>query len=122
MTERNTDGKRKALDSFATRIDEPNQRLRSRYDLTIENLLAVFPKEDIAFGFYESIYGDPETHLRAITDFLGADFRKLKASDGTALPSSGTSLSKELEALALDRFAPVYRYVHERFGDRVPQT
>ncbi len=94
--------------------------LRSRYDMTIERLERVVPKERICYFFYESLFRQSE--IDRLTDFLGiarrpAEFER-RVNAGQA---SGPLIDAATQARAMAALAPVYDFVRARFGDAAPQ-
>jgi hypothetical protein len=94
---------------------------RSRYDLTIRQLEAAVPREQIAYFFYESLFRQAE--MDRLCDFLGVAHRpamfdrKVHADPGTAV-----RLDREVEARAMEALVPAYDFVRKRFGELVPAT
>ena len=99
--------------------------LRSRYDLTIQRMEAVVPRERIAYFFFEELFRQPE--IDRLTDFLGvtplpAPFAQ-KVNSGARRGSGvmAKPLDAGLEAQAMAALAPTYAFVRERFGPLVPE-
>ncbi|NKI36430.1 hypothetical protein HFP89_14765 [Wenzhouxiangella sp. XN79A] len=109
-TERDTDHLRRAF-----RSDQ--MQFRTRYQQTITNLEAVFPREDTWIGLYETMFSEPE--VRQLSAFLGIpanlDFTKNRVN---ASPKHQSSLDPGTAAMIRDFYSDVYDYCNERF----PQT
>ncbi len=92
---------------------------RTDYAATIRRLEAVFPLERIHYGFYEDLFS--EEALGAIASFLGVDQTwpwtlHERVRQGTPVPMP------EPSPALLAQLTPVYEFVHDRFGDRVPAS
>ncbi|HZU38801.1 MAG TPA: sulfotransferase domain-containing protein [Gemmataceae bacterium] len=91
--------------------------------------LAVFPREQLFVGFYESITSDPEGLLRAVLAFLGADPRvdmsgfplheRILAGLNGDLP---VSLECHLQGLLHERTVQLAAFVRECFKLEPPPT
>jgi hypothetical protein len=87
-------------------------RFRTDYPTTIANLRAVFPERDIHFGFYETMFQEPE--IERLSRFVGITPRpthaKKKVFEGSALGLSASKWEETREVLA-----PIYRACAELF-------
>ncbi len=93
----------------------PEVELRTRYDRTITELEAVFKRENIFYGFYETLFSASE--FSRLTSFLKLGsmvpaFDKLvnASPDPDALPMD---LGKEIAMY----YADVYSFLFEKFGE-----
>jgi len=95
---------------------EPQYALRTRYDLTIRRLDAVFEPEDVHYAWYESLFREAE--IRSICTLLGIDFhppafeRRVHAS-----PKGTRALSEDTVRTVATHFREVYEFVSSRFPD-----
>ncbi|GFE65794.1 sulfotransferase family protein [Litoreibacter roseus] len=95
--------------------------MRSRYDRTIGALEAAVPQQRILYLFYETLFSDQA--LRKITDFLGIE--TVSADPAYHVNVSrrpGLKPSADQARRAKAALAPVYEFVHQRFGADVPPT
>ncbi len=88
---------------------------RTRYDKTIANLEKIFPREDIMYGFYESMF--EESFYNEFRTFLGVDlidpdFEQIR----NASPKT-TLISDDLFSKLVQSYSMVYTFIHEKFGD-----
>ncbi|MDX2276405.1 MAG: sulfotransferase [Hyphomonadaceae bacterium] len=99
--------------------------VRGRYDLIIPRLVSAFGAERVHVAFYESIFAAPDTHLRNLTDFLGAAYvqpdlkKRVNSTDGV---KSLKKIDSRKLARHLEVFSPVYQYVQTAYGEKVPGT
>lgn len=122
MRQIKTKGKVNEEKDFLEYLHNPMLFERGRYDITIRNLLSVFPEKDIYFGFYEDLFSEQE--IKKLTAFLGLayvtpDFSRI-IKDSPGVPE------RELTEVELKEsrqaFAPVYDYCREYFGGRLPAS
>lgn len=100
-----------------------NAAAQPRYDITLENVRKVFEPDQIITAFYEHLFSDPDTHLKAITDSVGIEYIKPNTAQRiNAAPQRSTPLSEEELSEAKSRFAPVYDYINREFGDQKPKS
>lgn len=92
----------------------PGYRLRTRYDLTIANLEAVFRPEQIFYGFYEELFD--QASVRALCRFLGLPYLEPDLAKRVNESRTDHVLPDALRAEVAQAYAMVYRAVGERFG------
>lgn len=111
----------KARERVLKHLYDPQYTLRSDYRRTLEELEQVVPAGDICVVFYEQLMSesDGERVLREITRFLGVPYRpgnrKKKVNVGRSV-----RFGEGEKRRVVRRFAGVYEYVFERYGDAVP--
>ena len=108
-----------ATQSFLAELDNPQHIERTRYDLTIESLLSVFGKDEIYFGFYETMFNSGT--IENLCHFLDLAYIPAKFDEKVNASSSTRSLSPHEIAQALNRFSVTYEYCQEFFGNKLPQ-
>lgn len=107
---------------FLKLLNAPHVMARSRYDLIVENLRAVFRSEEVHIGFYEHLFANPNIHLRAITDFIGIDYLEPPIEQKlNSLGQKPVVSDAEIKA-SLQVFAPVYDFVNRMFGAQKPTS
>jgi hypothetical protein len=102
---------------FDRALGDPNFLERTRYDLTVPRLKAVFPPTELLFIFYEDLF--LPSSIERLCDFLGIAF---------VMPNTGqrihASMEGRLDTVRRQRLkeilAPVYAFAEGEFGDRVP--
>jgi hypothetical protein len=97
--------------AFAT--DETNLR-RSRYDLTMAAVEAVFPPEDIHYAFFEELFTDAT--MTGITDFLGIGFRAPDYGRRVNASPSRAEVPAAEAAYLRRALEPAYAACAARFG------
>ena len=110
-----------AHDSFLEMLNNPGPAERGLYNETIENLEKVFKPEELYITFYEGLFRDEE--LRKICDFVGLPFipgQYQKRVNAAGSASANKPLTEEQIAAGRERFAEVYDYCRDRFGDAIP--
>lgn len=114
---------------FEQRLYDPVSHLRrfTEYDQTLARLEAAVPQERIHTMFYETLFSEKGAQEAAdLCSFLGIDYmepdlgKMVWETDKTRVRPD--DLSAEMEAQALEVFAPVYRNLEKRFGDRLPPS
>lgn len=100
---------------FNKRIKTPGFELRSRYQHTIEALDAAFDKEDVLYGFYETLFSENE--VKRITDFLGIDYLAPDFEKRVNASPNPVKLDAESIASARDHYDSTYRACMDRFGE-----
>ncbi|HEY1708527.1 MAG TPA: sulfotransferase domain-containing protein [Rhizomicrobium sp.] len=107
-----------ALDCFEAYLDDDGYVSRGRYDLTIQNLRAVFSPSNVHYAFYETLFTPGA--IQAITGFLGVPYRvpdfQKKILAG---PVSRAPTPRQI-ALAREKYEPVYAFCRREFGTLVP--
>ncbi len=103
---------------FDWAITAPRHAERTRYDRTIVNLLAAFSRDEVFFGFYETLFAD--STMRNLCRFLGLEY--LPADFATPRNKAKAHFALEADQIAVARevFDPVYVFCRKMFGDRVP--
>lgn len=108
---------RLAHERFADEAVSPWCDIRTRYEKTIPALEAVFPSEDIFYGFYESFLAPGP--VREMTDFLGISpldpnlSHKANASPREHEPDAASF------ARVRDHYKATYAFCRDRFGAEV---
>lgn len=103
----------------ALRNPQDPDLLKSRYDLTVQRLESVVPRERVCYLFFETLFRQEE--IDRLTGFLGIEpraatiERKVNASDARA-----DRMFEDAENDAREVLAPVYDFVRSRFGAQVP--
>ncbi len=100
---------------FEKLLSDDTQMGRSNYEMTITNLEAVFPVEDIHYAFYEDLFN--ETSIKKVTDFLGITYEKPDFDARLNTTEKTSDLPIELLETARRELAPVYDFVQARFPD-----
>lgn len=93
----------------------PGASKRTRYDRTITELEKVFPRQDIFYGFYESLF-TPDTYSQ-ISDFLGIP---LKTPLFDTIKNSSlmkNAIEPELAAEVAKHYSDTYEFILQRFGN-----
>lgn len=104
---------------FMTELDDPVRIERTLYHLTLNSLRAVFAEKDIFIGFYETFFCDAE--IGRLCSFLDIPFAP--GSYGIVSNASPeAALDPKLEAMAREKFAPVYDFCRREFGARLPDS
>lgn len=88
---------------------------RTRYDLTMDALEQVFAREDVHYGFYETLFSR-ET-LQELCAFLGIDFHEPDLERQVNVSPKEATLPDEVVATIARHFAEVYTAVQRRFPD-----
>lgn len=104
---------------------DPSYVYRTRYELTIENLLSTFRREEIYFGFYEELFSADK--IKEICDFLGISYG---APNFGKKVNSANMLNREVDEIInfairekiREQYSSTYGYVSAMFGrERVGQ-
>lgn len=95
--------------------------LRSRYDMTIERLERVIPRDKVLYLFFETMFRQSE--MDRVTDFLGVG-RMSAPVDKKVHEGVGGKIEvgDDLKALAAEALRPTYDFVHARFGALTPDA
>lgn len=122
LRKRDVLNKENANEAFSAALSDPRMVDRTRYDITIANLRAVFPIESLFFGFYESLFCDAS--IRSLCEFLGLAFES-----GNYEQYVNTSTGQEFASLTADQieagrsaFAQTYAFCRREFGNTVPAS
>ena len=89
-------------------------QIRTRYDLTLQNIESVFDRKDIYVNYYEKLF-TPST-IREITDFLSIpyvtpDFNKQKNVSRT-----DNEIDAGVRRMVYDRYRQTYDFIADRYG------
>lgn len=106
---------------FDRYLDDDAIAARSTYEVTLANLDAAVPPEQVLTLFYEDLFAedDDAATLRRVTDFLGLDH--VEADRSAAVNEGGSwTMNEAQEARTARVFAPTYAAIETRMG-RVPQ-
>jgi hypothetical protein len=109
----------KTGEAFLAALRDPMTVERTRYDVTISNLRAVFPPECLFFGFYETLFCDAS--IRALCEFLRLPFKPgeyaqfFNASTGQPASLTPTQINAGRSV-----FAGTYAFCRREFGSAVP--
>ncbi len=98
-------------ETFAT----PGAEARGRYDHTIANIEAVFDKNRVYYGFFETLFSEPV--LRDLADFLGVPVLAERLETKVNVSEKNAPLPTDLHQRIRDHYAPVYAFCHDRFPD-----
>lgn len=100
---------------FAKNYASVENEVRSRYENTITNLEAVFPRENLHYEFYETLF--QEDSVRKICDFL--DIAYVKPNFGRHVNASPSSDLPDPEAISAARahYDKTYQFCIDRFGE-----
>jgi hypothetical protein len=90
-------------------------RFKTDYRLTVANLEAVFPPEDILYGFYEALF-TVEAATR-IGDFLGIAFQPDFMARVNASPKLAGDLPVDTIAKVVQEYRDVYSFCDQRFPE-----
>jgi hypothetical protein len=113
-------GRIDAVSTFSRALERPSFRSWSEYHVTYGNLRAVFPKEDIFVGFYETLFADAE--IERLCSFIGIPFIPGNYQEviNPSIPKKPVP-EKEWEA-ARKKLADVYDFCRAEFGSAVPAS
>ncbi|SFD05601.1 sulfotransferase [Tropicimonas isoalkanivorans] len=93
---------------------------RAYYVRTLENLEAAVSQEKIHYEFFEHLFRTES--IERLFGFLGVDPVETDASRKRNQGiSTGAPISEAFRELAVEELDHVYRFVRDRFGDRVPE-
>ena len=97
--------------------------LRTRYQKTSSVIERVFPKKDIYYGFYETLFNQAE--INRLTDFLEAprlspDFNQVVHA--SPKPQKSVEGMDELVNNIRSFYDSTYRWAYERFPDTIPDN
>ena len=99
---------------FWDTYNSPRTQLRTRYEVTVENLERAFDPDDVFFGFYESLF-TVET-VAGITGFLGIDYRQPEFAKKVNSTPRRTALSQDAVDETRRFYAQTYEFCRNRFG------
>jgi hypothetical protein len=96
--------------------------LRSNYRRTITELEAAVPKDRIHYVFFESLFGDETAEVDALADFLDLPSAAFDVGEQVHAGVSQGGPDPEDIKIAARSLMPVYDFVSDRFGSRVPKS
>ena len=91
-------------------------RVRTSYQATIDNALAVFGEDDTYLGVYETMFSQSE--IERLSAFCGVDVRPDHSSVFVKKTDGHMDENQQLDADILDAYREVYEYCFEK----IPQT
>ncbi|WP_172297235.1 sulfotransferase [Pseudoruegeria sp. HB172150] len=114
--------KRNGLEPFSSQTDEQNLKAiledenvvaRTRYELTVAAVDAVFSEDAVFYGFYETLFSKQE--IQRLSDFLGVkpDFSMLDAHYNKSPKTE--KIGEDLVSHATDIFRETYAFCNTRF-------
>lgn len=92
---------------------------KSQYDKTIKQLEGAFEKNNIYYGFYESLFN--EQSFQSIQQFLGIPLERFDSSQVFNASPKSNNMPDELNKKLVEYFRPTYEAISERHGDAVRQ-
>lgn len=104
---------------FVELLDNDDYFFRTDYKRTIENLESKIPAENIIYLFYENLF-EPET-LKRLSEALGIEYADANFSNKVNASKHVSQPDRKFQA-AYDRFSPIYRYIHDKFDDEIPEA
>lgn len=122
MRERDTEGLHDAKGRFETSLRLKGLYLRGRYDRTIRALWRAFGEDGVAIAFYETLFSDPDTHLKRIADFAGIDYRRPDIGRAVNASPRNAELDVTQVAAGVERFKDVYEFVNSFFSKEKPES
>jgi len=90
-----------------------DQVARSDYKTTVQNITKVFSKDEIYFGFYESLFNDQS--VNRLQDFLGFNLKNLDFSKRVNA-SDPANMSEKTTQILTEFLAPQYQFCNEEFA------
>ncbi|NBB80553.1 MAG: hypothetical protein GVY36_14105 [Verrucomicrobia bacterium] len=105
---------------FVETLEQPGFLERTRYDLTIQNLMSVFGREDVYFEFYERMFDSGR--LERLMTFLGLPFHKPDLARRKNVSAEIGGLRDSDRLLAISKYKSVYDFCHEFFHGQLPNT
>ena len=96
---------------------KPRFAIRTRYDLTIANLEAVFPREDIFYAFYEELFSD--SAVARLCEFLDLPFREANYAEVVNGAKVKSEIPRPLRMEIRTYYQQVYDSVGSKFGQDV---
>jgi hypothetical protein len=118
--EARTDPSVLAVAEFDVALSDPRHVERTRYDLTLQRLDAVFDERDIAIEFYETLFTEPA--IERISRAIGIEPRPAAFGWRVNVSRDAPPLTPRRAEIVRERFATVYDYCRRRFGARVPSS
>ena len=90
---------------------------KSQYDKTIKQLEGAFEKNNIYYGFYESLFN--EQSFQSIQQFLDIPLETFDSSQVFNASPKSNSMPDELNKKLVEHFRTTYEAILERHGDEV---
>jgi hypothetical protein len=100
--------------------DTARDYARSNYARTIQELEQAVSLENIHYIFFEELF--TKATIDALYDFVRVARAEVKSDRAVNASRRGGKLDPESRARCRERLAPVYEFIAERFGDRVPEA
>ena len=88
--------------------------LKSSYEHTITNIEKVFDKQNIFYGFYETLFN--EASFSNIQNFLGIPLKKFDTEQVFNASPKTTDIPRSTNKELVERFQSTYAYMLNRFG------
>lgn len=103
-------------------LKDPVFNLRTDYKRTLLELYKVFPDDRICILFFENLMdlNSSEEELSRLTNFLGIKYIAADTEKKVHV-SKSISLTDHDAIQIAQEFSSVYRYIEERFGERMPE-
>lgn len=105
-------------DALRAYFRSEDAEFRTRYDTTIQRIERVFPREDIRYGFYETMFS-PEW-VADTARFLGMIPQEPDLDRRLNTSPKQIALSEDLAAEVAHHYEGVYRFCAERFPEIRP--
>lgn len=102
---------------LASNFMKPRFATRTRYDLTIANLEAVFSREDIFYAFYEELF--TASSVNRLCEFLELPFREAEYASVVNGAKVRNEIPWTLKMEIRSHYKQVYEYVGSKFGQDV---
>ena len=97
-----------------------NFLLRGRYDRTIQTILSVFPRDEIFFGFYETLFN--AACIAELCRFLGLDYVEPDFGVQKNVSPKQVDISEDLKAEVARFYAPSYHAAAQVLSEEVVQA
>ena len=88
--------------------------IKSSYEYTIQNIEKVFKRDDIYYGFYETLFSD--SSYKDIQKFLGISLKKFDTEQVFNASPKTSDIPAETNKELVNRFQSTYAYILNRFG------
>lgn len=92
-------------------------QLRTRYDLTIENLEKVFSSDNLHYAFYEELFC-PES-IRCISNFLGLKYIRAETDLKINQSTPNEVISDQTIIDIVDFYKETYSAINQKFGMKI---
>lgn len=93
------------------------QEIRTRYEITIQNLEHVFSKEQIHYEFYENLFN--ENSIREITKFLQIDYIEPDFTNKINVSPKNIEDNEALKTVIVNYYRDTYYFILNKFGEEV---